>query len=131
MKPAFNAHRREEYVLSIPIFLAQTDGICKEMAGYYLFIKSLHRPSTAKYVDQMIGDTFEAALLSPLTVTLPISASEKERQVGNEALKRHTVLHGESLDYGTKVNSLKAVSLINYVANSFKEHPDDSGKNSS
>jgi len=26
------------------------------------------------------------------------------------------VLHGESLNYDTKTNSLKAVSLINYVA---------------
>jgi hypothetical protein len=25
------------------------------------------------------------------------------------------VLHGESLDYGTKINSLKLISLINYV----------------
>ena len=26
------------------------------------------------------------------------------------------ILHGDSVDYGTRVNSLKAVSLINYVA---------------
>jgi len=31
LKAAFNAHRRKEYCLSIPLFLAQTDGICKEV----------------------------------------------------------------------------------------------------
>jgi len=56
-----------------------------------------------------------AALLSPLAQILPISASQRERQDGTTALNRHMVLHGESLDYGTKANSLKAISLINYV----------------
>ena len=28
IRAAFNAHRRQEYELSIPVFLAQTDGIC-------------------------------------------------------------------------------------------------------
>lgn len=115
LKPAFNAHRREEYCLSIPIFLAQTDGICKEAVGQYLFMKSNRKPQTATYVDQIANDTFMAALLSPLAKTLPINASEKERPRRFNGLNRHMVLHGESLDYGSKVNSLKAISLINYV----------------
>lgn len=57
-----------------------------------------------------------AAMLSPLAQTLPIGASENERYKGFPALNRHTVLHGESLDYGSKTNSFKAISLINYVA---------------
>jgi len=107
LKPAFNAHRREEYCLSIPIFLAQTDGICKEAVGQYLFIKSNRKPQTAIYVDQITNDTFMAAFLSPLAETLPINASENERQINFNGLNRHMVLHGESLDYGSKVNSLK------------------------
>lgn len=27
----------------------------------------------------------------------------------------YTVLHGESLDYGSKTSSLKAIALVNYV----------------
>lgn len=116
LKPAFNAHRREGYCLSIPIFLAQADGICKEAVGQCLFMKSNRKPQTAIYVDQIANDTFMAALLSPLAKTLPINASENERPRRFNGLNRHMVLHGESLDYGSKVNSLKAISLVNYVS---------------
>lgn len=116
IKAAFGAHRRQEYELSIPVLLAQTDGICKEVVNQYLFMKRNRKPRTASYVEQVAADTYRAALLSPLAQPLPISASENERPEGFDALNRHTVLHGESLDYGYKNNSLKAVSLINYVA---------------
>ena len=115
LKAAFNAHRRKEYCLSIPLFLAQTDGICKEVIRQYLFMKSNRKPQTAIYVNQITNDTFMAAILSPLAETLPINASENERPRNFNGLNRHMVLHGESLDYGSKVNSLKAISLINYV----------------
>jgi hypothetical protein len=115
---AFRAHADEEYCLSIPVFLSQTDGICKERVGQYLFVKQNKKPQTAIYVERLAADTYEAALLSPLATTTPISASEGERNANVDFLNRHTVLHGESLSYGTKINSLKAVSLINYVSQS-------------
>ena len=113
---AFNAHRRQEYQLSVPVLLTQTDGICKEVFHEYLFLKHDKKPRTAIYVEQFVSDTFMAAILSPLAQPLPIGASESERAKGFTGLNRHMVLHGESLDYGTKTNSLKAISLINYVA---------------
>ncbi|PIV20279.1 MAG: hypothetical protein COZ69_04115 [Deltaproteobacteria bacterium CG_4_8_14_3_um_filter_45_9] len=116
IRAAFNAHRRQEYELSIPVFLAQTDGICKEVIKQYLFIKQNRKPRTAIYVEQIASNTFRAALLQPLAHPLPIAASERERAKGFNELNRHMVLHGESLDYGTQINSLKAISLINYVA---------------
>jgi hypothetical protein len=118
IRAAFNAHRREEYELSIPVLLAQTDGICKEVVKEYLFSnqRNKNRPCTAIYVDQLASGSFQAALLSPLTQTLPVGASfNPENKEGFSELNRHMILHGESLDYGTKTNSLKAISLINYV----------------
>mgnify|MGYP001564484260 CR=1 FL=1 len=32
------------------------------------------------------------------------------------ALNRHQVMHGESVNYGSEINSLKALSPLNYVA---------------
>lgn len=116
VRAAFSAHRRREYELSIPVFLAQSDGICKEVIGEHFFMKKHKKPRTAIYVEQIASDTYRAALLSPLAQSLPISASEKERGADFTGLNRHTVLHGESVDYGTKENSLRAISLINYVA---------------
>jgi hypothetical protein len=120
IRAAFGAHRRQEYELSIPVFLTQADGMCKDTINQYLFLKKDKKPQTAVYVEQIVTDGFRASLLSPLGQTLPISASERERPVGNTALNRHAVLHGESLDYGTKANSLKAISLINYLAQILK-----------
>jgi len=126
IRAAFNAHQRQEYALSIPVLLAQTDGICKEVVNQYLFIKQNKKPRTAIYVDQITANPYMTALLSPLAQTLPINASERERPAGFDAFNRHTVLHGESLDYGSKTNSLKAISLVNYVAHVLeveKENP--------
>ncbi|GIV65173.1 MAG TPA: hypothetical protein DCE76_07100 [Anaerolineaceae bacterium] len=114
---AFNAHKRGEYELSIPIFLAQTDGVCYEVINQYLFmrVRGEKKPSTAIYVDSIASDTFRHALLSPLSQPLPISASKNERDKSFNELNRHQVMHGESLDYGTEINGLKSVSLLNYV----------------
>jgi len=115
---AFNAHKRGEYELSIPVFLAQTDGICYEVIDQHLFmrIRGEKMPRTAIYVDSIASDTFRHALLSPLSQPLPISASQNERDKSFNELNRHQVMHGESLDYGTEINGLKSISLLNYVA---------------
>lgn len=115
IRAAFRAHKSEEYELSIPVFLAQTDGICNDVIEQYLFMKQNRKPRTAIYVERIASDTYRAALLQPLAQTLPIGASKHERNEDFNELNRHMVLHGESLDYGTKVNGLKAISLINYV----------------
>ncbi|NTV09036.1 MAG: hypothetical protein HGA81_10620 [Chlorobium limicola] len=119
---AISAHRREEYVLSIPVMLAQADGICKEVTSEYFFMKRRNdkKPRTATYVQDVTADTFRAAFLSPLSENLPICMSEKERDTEFNELNRHMVLHGESIDYGTKINSLKAISFVNYVAQMLK-----------
>lgn len=121
---AFKAHRNGEYFLSIPVLLAQTDGICKEVVDQYLFMKKDKKPRTAIYVEQIAADTYKAALLSPLAASTPIGASEHEREAGFNLLNRHMVLHGESLDYGSKVNSLKAISLVNYVSQALETDAD-------
>jgi hypothetical protein len=115
IRAAFRAHKSEEYELSIPVFLAQTDGICNDVIEQYLFMKQNRKPRTAIYVERIASDTYRAALLQPLAQALPIGASKHERNEDFNELNRHMVLHGESLDYGTKVNGLKAISLINYV----------------
>jgi len=118
---AFNAHRRQEYELSIPVFLIQSDGICKEVINEDLFRQKKGIPNTANYVEQVAlnncGKLIRNALLNPLKQTLPIRANKFERKDGFNNLNRHMVIHGEDLEYGSKINSLKAISLINYIAN--------------
>lgn len=123
---AFRAHSRGEYELSIPVFLSQTDGICHEVIEQHFFLKKNKKPKTAIYVEKIATDTYRAALLEPLAQTLPIGASQNEREKDFSELNRHMVLHGESLDYGTEKNSLKAISLLNYVCHVLKIDEDES-----
>jgi hypothetical protein len=116
IRAAFGAHRREEYELSIPVLLAQADGICKEITTKYFFIRFNKKPQIAMYVEESITDAFAAALMSPLCDIFPIAAPQHESSAESDLLNRHAVLHGVSLNYGNKANSLRAISLINYVA---------------
>lgn len=100
---AFEAHRAGKYTLSIPVFFAQTDGICKDIYDRCLF-KRDNKAFNAIAVGQTANDTILSAILSPLDEKLPVIK------------RRHMVMHGIELNYGTKINSLKAISLINYVA---------------
>ena len=61
-----------------------------------------------------------SAILEPFKtdVVLPIHANTGQRKslTIEDYLNRHMVLHGEDCDYGSETNSLKAISLINFVA---------------
>lgn len=125
LSSAFNAHTRGEYELSVPVFLIQADGICNDLIGIQLFRKRGNVPATAEYVETLADDTFKVAMLYPLSVALPISASQHERSNSFVGLNRHQVLHGESTEYGTEMNSLKAISLLNYVSQVLKARKGD------
>ena len=120
IQAAFRAHRQKEYDLAIPVFLTQSDGICTDIIRKSPFRSRDKKPETADYVETIATDTLKSAFLSPLARIIPINASEKHRR-GSNALNRHTVLHGESLDYGTKANSLRAISLLNYVGDVLRD----------
>jgi len=116
LQAAFDAHRRQQFALSIPVFLAQTDGISHELFNQHLFLSNRGKPRTAIYVESLT-DQYLAAMLSPLAKRLPINASKRRNRKKKSAeLNRHAVLHGESWDYDSRANGFKAISLINYVA---------------
>lgn len=127
---AFKAHRQGDFNLSIPVFFTQIDGVCKELCDHYFFMKErgTGRPQTASYVEEGDRKDFMLAVLSPLTTSLPVAMSEKERGAGATELNRHRVMHGESLDYGTRANSLKAISLLNYLAGVLREPKDEAAE---
>ena len=116
IKSAFKAHNNCDYDLSIPVFLAQADGICYEIIGIQLYGRKKGKPKTEKYVETLSADSFMTALLEPFLTPLPISASKCDRNEMDDYLNRHAILHGEDSDYGIEINSLKAMSLLNYIA---------------
>lgn len=118
-KSAFAAHRRGEYDLSILAFMAQADGVCAELRGGHFFLKDrgTRKPETASYASAFEADFIDQVAHLALVVDLPIREQMRLRTAnGSTGLNRHAVMHGASLDYDTKENSLRALSLLNYVA---------------
>jgi hypothetical protein len=113
---ALTAHRRGEYALSIPVFLAQADGICHQITGVQLYSRDNGKPKLAKVLKKQQISSFVRSMLSPIIEPSPISASGKERVGMVDILNRHCVLHGESTDYDNRLNSCRAISLVVYVA---------------
>ncbi|MFH1884745.1 MAG: hypothetical protein ABIL62_18760 [Planctomycetota bacterium] len=70
-RTAFKAHNRKEYDLSIPVLLAQADGVCYDMLGVDLFGRN-HKnpkiPKTKEALESKIGST----KLGPVCANIPI-----------------------------------------------------------
>jgi hypothetical protein len=115
---AFRAHNGAEYNLSVPVFLAQADGICLELNGVQLYSKRSDGKTTkvSEAVAAFDVDDYVGALLYPLTEVFPITFNSRERAGQENILNRHAVLHGESVSYGNIINSSKAISLLAFTA---------------
>ena len=119
IEAALNAHKRGEYFLSIPVFFAQIEGMCKELTGSRFFSVKKGTPKTATWENDVQADTILSALVEPLKHTgVMRSVQIPDKPVG---VNRHDVLHGDSNDYGQKVNGYKVLSLLNYVANTIAD----------
>lgn len=46
---------------------------------------------------------------------IPLNQSKKNRSPDFSEMNRHRILHGEDIHYGTHLNSLKAISLLQYA----------------
>ena len=112
----FEAHRRGDYGLSILMFLAQADGISHDNLKKPVFLKA-GRDSLISVPTPQERDEILASFL-PLFREghLPLWVSEKHRDGSFRGFNRHMVMHGESLDYNTEENSLKAISFLSWLA---------------
>ena len=120
---AFEAHRNGKYTLSVPVFLAQADGIFAEESrgGPSVFMERERKTAAADHSDRA-PVTVVKRWLAVFGNVLPLWMSRKDRSSASfEGLNRHLVLHGESVDYHTEENSLKAISLLRYFDMLFSE----------
>ena len=107
-------------VASIPLFLAQAEGIFSENVGSLLF--SEHDKRKAKLEERFKGssDKYMPYLYSPFEVktqfSAGISSSSKPKKL--KGPNRNGILHGsrKHLDYGTQINSYKCISLLSYIS---------------
>ena len=111
---AFEAHREAKYCLSIPVLLAQCDGLMHHQFGQSWFTLQ-GRQAVVDKLNAMTPDA-QRLFTDPETwEETPVWLSKKKRPRFYDELNRHQVLHGESTNYNTETNSLRVISMINYV----------------
>lgn len=123
---AAQAHSESRFSLSVPVFIAQGDRIFSEVSQVESALqKELRRKGPQKPEDlrgqaalkSRLKTQRSRDLLHPLFIlhSLDFLKSSNERRVPRTdftALNRHQVMHGETSDYGTELNSLRAFSFL-------------------
>ena len=114
IRDAFQAHGEGKYNLSVPVFLAQADGIWYDRWGRHLFVGN--RDTTVKKASDKL---LQGGIIYEMTNCLSYNGwqlvlSQGQRPANFKDLNRHQVLHGEATEYGTEENSLKAISFLNF-----------------
>ena len=113
---ALTAHRRGDYGLSVPVWLSQTDGIVfEELQIDKVFSRDKRRYQRLQ--TELGGEEeFRDHLLNGLLAVLEalgdsVSNLVTPEQVSAE-LRRHRILHGLDLEYGTERNSIQGVLIL-------------------
>ena len=112
LRDAFQAHREGKYTLSVPVFLAQADGITHDITRKQVFQESTREDIRKSLPPSEYG--FAVAILH-LLVLRKLPLWKPGQRSSSQDLNRHGVLHGTSVDYDNEVNSLKAVSFLAWV----------------
>jgi len=142
LKKAFAAHRAGDYELSIPVLLAQADGIARDtfaekIPRFSVYTKSKARVPINTFIDEFLKDSlFTSNILAVALCDLPLNASEGNPILIGEVLNRHGIIHGTDTTYATPLNSWRAISWLEFVSyfrgirrmRKNPSHPSRSGK---
>lgn len=124
LKCAFQLHTEGHYIASIPLMLAQVDGICAQALSAHFFTDHEARGYKLSEISEST-DSYLSILLELLGLRTQLSAGISKYTASKKALapNRNGILHGSHrhLDYGTKINSLKTLSLLAFITFVLKE----------
>ncbi|MGV8083432.1 MAG: hypothetical protein AB2L09_07360 [Coriobacteriia bacterium] len=119
IEKAITHHQAGAYEASIPIILAQIDGISRDLTGVSFFSKANHDP----YLD----DATLAGMQANLPVVRSVFSTDIKESGNHSSASRHGVMHGRDLAYATRVNSTKTIVLVAALAEYFPHVADDVG----
>lgn len=122
---AFEAHTKTTYTLSVPVLLAQADGICYEILEAFLFTN--HAGNVNEKINNLVQSDIPYTPLARSFLGLLIEVSglrmdTKQRDefegagVSISPLNRHGVLHGIDCDYCSESNSLRSIALLSFLS---------------
>lgn len=138
LQTAFDLHHKGIYIASIPLFLAQSDGICAHVLGKQLFAREEGKLATSIKLDELLsnGELTKGSIvdvfLEPLRTKNQYSegSSRHTPKKKGKGPNRNGILHGSSkhLDYGTELNSYKSFSLLAYIVFMLEDFMKDNNK---
>jgi hypothetical protein len=119
LETAFYLHNENMYIASIPLLLSQAEGIFSEGFTKSFYSRRNDKRNKIKSVlNEELGEAFNLFMSQTLNSN-EFGQTSSRNEPSHKLLgpNRNGILHGEKghLDYGTKVNSYKAISLISYV----------------
>jgi hypothetical protein len=117
LRQAFYAVMRGDYAVAIPVLLSQADGICQETTQGRQLYAARERKELWTWLTSLGWSGFGIATLRPLIADTPLTAPKNERRGWESGLylNRHAILHGEDVEYATRLNACRAASHIAYV----------------
>lgn len=104
---AVSLHEKEEYAGSIPIILAQMEGIIIDMTGDKQ--KLFYSPKNPEHLEDTV--TLPGHHLGLKTLSKIMSGSMNGTKSTGKLL-RHGIMHGRELGYDTKLNSTKVLVAL-------------------
>jgi len=116
---AFKAHNRREYELSVPAFLILSEGIFREMSTTDIFSK--RQKEKSDFINKLKGNIDALPLLTHLVEAgingdiIGLSFSNEEYLKYPNVLNRNVIIHGADYEYGTRINSYKAISQFEFI----------------
>jgi hypothetical protein len=130
LKNIFALHNAENYEAAIPLALTQADGMCKDV--FFVTDKSGKKIPVGFFDIDRNQSSTKAQRLSksfrvPDTSIFNVLFNQLAKVDRNNSLvlegntkrlselNRHAILHGESTDYGTRINSIKAILLLDFI----------------
>jgi len=111
LKDAMSAHNAGQYSLSVPVLLAQAEGIIASLGN----IKG--RKSHRDIVD-IANEMSKSVILHESFIHTLTNSFLEEFKFGHDEffnLGRNSILHGVNLEYATPENSLKSILLIDFL----------------
>jgi len=115
LRQAFLAESQGLHFVSIPVLLAQADGIAVDIVGGKLFKSVKKRPQAAGRIDEMALEEFYQKYLAALMQNGGFNASQENMHEFPHAPNRHEIMHGRDIIYGTRQNYLKTLSLLAFI----------------
>lgn len=105
---AFSAHGKKMFFSSTILFLSQADGITENN----IFMGKNFREFSKKNEEHPLVNLFKEK--NPLTIHFH---KNNQNKYSSDYLNRNGVMHGLSNNYGSEINSFKALSFLWFVSN--------------